>query len=825
MVSLFLGQPLVPVLAQTAPEANKPSVVQVQPWADAPFTYSSSGKTLIEVLDDFSKTFSLRLEVAGEFTSRVSGKFDRRSPTDFLDRMAGIYGFQWFVNAGTLHISRTQDAVVKAMPISGLDSSGAIRRALSELRILNEKFGYSEVVQQGLIIVSGPPAYVRLIERTLSAWPSTPGGLQVEVFRLKYASVDDRTIIYRDREIRTPGVATVLRNLLGDTVRPSGGVSVNFSPSPNPLLPQPPAAKEESPARDSGGAGTEGTSRDRNASGGIALRPSIQSDSRINAVIVRDLPDRFPMYRALIAQLDVPSSMIEIEALIIDVNKNKLEELGIAWYGTGDSGRGSIAFGNANVAPGPNTLSLFGGPAGSQVNLTAGSSVVLPNAGQFFVARVRALEQTGDASIQARPSILTAENLGAVLDLSETFYIETTSERTALVTPVTVGTSLRVTPRLVREGERLKVRLNVDIEDGQIQAQNPVGNIPTVRRGSVSTEAALSLEDSLLIGGYSSTQMVAGRDKVPLLGDIPVFGGLFSAKNQQVQSRERLFMLRARLISMAEPSTVTQSTLPAAAPVVLPTTTPAALPAPAPAAAVASPIARAEIPPVASPVPNVSLIATPAATVPSPATVTTPPTVTEAPPKPVPSDTPPLTADVIAPVQPIALPSPPATQPKTKRPEKPAATSDASTQNSAPVTASITVSSDQKGTDSSSPAASSATINQINRRVLYRQLDAWAAAWSAGDMDQFMEFYSQSFPDRKNFESRRRGVLANATKPPTVTVQVVEAQNLGPDTTQLEFVQRYSAESSKLKTNKIQVWRLEEGRLRIIEERSRTSGR
>jgi multiple sugar transport system permease protein len=80
--------------------------------------------------------------------------------------------------------------------------------------VLEPRFGWGELPEQGVVVVSGPPAYVRLIEATLAALPSAPGGQQVRVFRLKHAAVDDRIINYRDREITTPGVANILRNLV-----------------------------------------------------------------------------------------------------------------------------------------------------------------------------------------------------------------------------------------------------------------------------------------------------------------------------------------------------------------------------------------------------------------------------------------------------------------------------------------------------------------------------------------------------------------------------------------------------------------------------------
>jgi type III secretion protein C len=282
------------------------------------------------------------------------------------------------------------------------------------------------------------------------------------------------------------------------------------------------------------------------------FRPSIQADPRINAVIVQDAPERMSMYEQLIAQLDVPTPLIEIEALIIDVNTSRLAELGINWGAVGRNRSVAAGFGNVAEQVGANTLSLVGSARGAGVTPT---TAVVTGA-DYLVARLRLLEQQGDAAIQARPSILTTENLGAVIDLSETQYIQTTSERTALVTPITAGTTLRVTPRLVQDGGGPSIRLSVDIEDGQIQSGSGVGAMPSIRRGTVSTEASVKGDETLLIGGYNSLQTVKGVDKVPLLGDIPLVRGFFSSRSDTVQRRERLFLIRSSLASSSSPMAV-----------------------------------------------------------------------------------------------------------------------------------------------------------------------------------------------------------------------------------------------------------------------------
>ena len=627
------------VAAAAAWVASAPALAGPPPWPTSQFTYYADGKPLHQVLSEFAAGFSLSLDMPTGLDAPVSGRLSGMSATEFIERLAGIYGFNWFTHAGTLYISGNQDMVVRTLPSASAGSGIKLRQVLTELRVLDPRFGWGELPDQGMVVVSGPPAYVRLVEATVAAMPRVPGGMQVSVFRLKHASAEDRAITFRDRQIVTPGVANILRNLVsGNTelAMPRMGIIGNpaaaFSATASAEGAKPSAMADQGPSNATGGnagnvAGNSGgignnDSVSGNRSSGSRIRPSIQSDPRLNAIIVQDVPERLPIYQKLIATLDVPTSLIEIEAMIIDVNSNRLEELGISWNAVGLSGGLALGYGDINKPIDSNTLSLFAGPSGTGAN----TATIMANATRYFVSRLRMLEQQGDASIHARPSILTTENIGAVIDLSETFYIQTTSERTALVTPITAGTTLRVTPRLEGEGEQTVVRLNVDIEDGQIQASTTVGGTPSVRRGVVSTEASVRRDESLLIGGYNSVQTVKGKDKVPLLGDLPLLGALFSSTTNQTQRRERLFLIRTKVLGSPPASgagAVAPVLLPAAA---LPEAgTPKPVPATAPSQALAAAIAaiRASLSSAPETVAAPPAPAAPAPAAPAPAVVPT----------------------------------------------------------------------------------------------------------------------------------------------------------------------------------------------------------
>jgi len=531
----------------------------VPSWPDAPYSYYATNAPLRNVLQEVAGSFSLSLQVGSSVSGVVNGRFNAANPTEFMNRLGGVYGFNWFVYAGTLYVSGASETATRSVSAMG-GSITSMRQALEQLGVLDPRFGWGELPEQGVALVSGPPAYLDLIDRTIAAMPTGGGGQQVAVFRLKHASVNDRSIAYRNSQVITPGLATVLRNLITGS---GGGGNETLSSIAAPLRERPPvftdlvgggnagaggggANSVASSSPGSGGAPASSDAAPRASGAGrgsVRMRePTIQADARLNAIIVQDIPDRIPIYRTLIEQLDRPSTLIEIEAMIVDVNSEVISELGVTWGAR--SGNSVLGYGNLALGTSGGVL-----PVDSAATTLTPGTIGLSLSNRL-AARIRALQTDGRANILSQPSILTADNLGALIDLSDTFYIQTLGERVATVTPVTVGTSLRVTPRFIEGRNAGQVELTVDIEDGSIQEERQIDGLPTVRRSTISTLAVVGNDQTLLIGGYNSSQDSEQIDKVPLLGDIPGFGVLFSSKSKTIQRRERLFMIRPRVIAI-----------------------------------------------------------------------------------------------------------------------------------------------------------------------------------------------------------------------------------------------------------------------------------
>ncbi|MFY3008314.1 EscC/YscC/HrcC family type III secretion system outer membrane ring protein, partial [Achromobacter xylosoxidans] len=123
-------------------------------WPNVPYSYYARDENLQTLLREFAGGFSLSLQIGPNVTGTVNGKFNANTPTEFMDRLGGVYGFNWFVYAGTLFVSRTND--MKTRSVSAMGSSiSALRQALQQLGVLDPRFGWGELPDTSAMPWSG----------------------------------------------------------------------------------------------------------------------------------------------------------------------------------------------------------------------------------------------------------------------------------------------------------------------------------------------------------------------------------------------------------------------------------------------------------------------------------------------------------------------------------------------------------------------------------------------------------------------------------------------------------------------------------------------
>lgn len=575
-----LGGPCLAALALCAAVTWMPQAQAAPlPFDGSPYAYYAADTPITKMLAEFCANFGIQLQIDPGIATRVSGRLGAPSASEFLNTVTASAGLDWFHYAGTIHVTRVSERDTQVHAIARETIPG-LRSALLDLKILDERFGWAALADQGMVVVSGPPAYLELIAKTMRTVQAAPNGQQLVVWKLKYANVEDRQVTIRDKTTIVPGVKSLLQALGGARAHLAVG---NMAPQESgsrlePLKPAPSlggnaggSSTGVGQGADGGGTSSANSSPSASPDRAAPVRPqaltgrevSIEADVRLNAIVMKGPADLIAGYQTLISALDTPAGLVEIEAITIDVNKSRLEELGIDWSANARNLR--VGFGDASLPTASGVLSLG-------YRSAAAATTVVADQANALLARIRLMETTGDAYVAGKPSILTSDNLSALIDLSQTFYTKVTGERVANLTPVTVGVMLKVSPRIVTtEAGHTEIQLVIDIEDGSLVDRTGL-DLPVVQRTTISTQATIREGQSLLIGGYDTETQQNSMEKVPVLGDIPKLGALFRTTRVDQQRRKRMFLITPRIVSIGESvaSLSRPSTIPSEATVLQP---------------------------------------------------------------------------------------------------------------------------------------------------------------------------------------------------------------------------------------------------------------
>ncbi len=269
--------------------------------------------------------------------------------------------------------------------------------------------------------------------------------------------------------------------------------------------------------------------------------------------------------QAFVDSIDVPARQIMIEVQVIELEANKLLDVGFDSFQVGQRhtlGTGAFPLpGDPIVQPGvPGALRRPGVEVPDVAQEGLGiifddSSIDLSGR---FLTTLHALVREGDATVKARPKILTLDDRVSVLHLGKEVPVfrSTGVTRDAtngnLVSEVNqvstqyVGFTLNLRPR-VSGGSEDEVSLQVEVivnelgERQRVFEQDLLG-IPTVIKRQYIGQNRVKNHRPIILGGLIQEKEVESVNKIPLLADIPLLGYLFR-RTLKTQSRAEIILV------------------------------------------------------------------------------------------------------------------------------------------------------------------------------------------------------------------------------------------------------------------------------------------
>jgi general secretion pathway protein D len=322
------------------------------------------------------------------------------------------------------------------------------------------------------------------------------------------------------------------------------------------------------------GGGTSGSSQYNN--NGTVGTASITVDPNThNLVIVADA-DTMEQIRKVVASLDVPTPQVLIKVAFVEVQDSKALDLGVQGDYTGFSKNFSKLTGYTTnlsgvVSPVKESYTL-----NNNYNLpqsltgAAGNGGVYSIMGNDFTATLQAIATAGKAQILSRPSILARDGQMAEIVVGQSVYLPSSVSLSSVGTGSTattvpsingsyqnVGIQLDVTPFIGANGlvQMILVPSITSIDTstaGQVIEGASIFSsavyAPNLNKRSANTVVVTPDGQPVAIGGLISHDKSTSESKIPLLGDIPVFGNLFKFSSHSSTKNELLIFLTPHIV-------------------------------------------------------------------------------------------------------------------------------------------------------------------------------------------------------------------------------------------------------------------------------------
>ncbi|WP_241024623.1 secretin N-terminal domain-containing protein [Burkholderia sp. Ac-20365] len=291
----------------------------------------------------------------------------------------------------------------------------------------------------------------------------------------------------------------------------------------------------------------------------IVKSRDVVADEKLNVVIVRDTPDAIRMAEKLVALEDVPEPEVMLEVEVLEVQRNSMQDLGIAWpssvtftptaagstfgaisSGSGSSGSSYSSSSSSGASPALSLHDLL-----NQTSRTVGVS--------SLQATVNANRQDSNAKLLTNPRIRVRNHEKAKILIGERVpNITSTATSTGFVSQsinyLDIGLTLNVEPTIYLDDTvGIKVSLEVSSLLNQITGSSGTTAYEIGTR-TASTVLQLKNGETDVLAGLIDSQERTSGNKIPGLGQLPVLGRLFGATTDDDKNTEIVLSITPHLV-------------------------------------------------------------------------------------------------------------------------------------------------------------------------------------------------------------------------------------------------------------------------------------
>ncbi len=284
------------------------------------------------------------------------------------------------------------------------------------------------------------------------------------------------------------------------------------------------------------------------------------ADKATNSIIISSTKSAYTRLQSVIRDLDTPRKQVFVEAVILEVQVDRLRQIGSDPLQVIGSGRSGSLQGIAGFNSAPENLATIA----QAISGVAAGAATVGGVSLLNTVNVRAflnlLLSLTDTNVLSTPQVLAADNQKAKIVVGENRPFPTgqaqgiTGGTLVTIERKDVGVTLELTPQVL-ENDLIRLEIKQEITAiaenvaqtiGSGTSSIPVG--PTTTKRSMETTTIAKDQQTIVVGGLVRDNVILNERKVPLLGDIPFLGWLFRFQSRATQKLNLLVFLTPTLV-------------------------------------------------------------------------------------------------------------------------------------------------------------------------------------------------------------------------------------------------------------------------------------
>jgi general secretion pathway protein D len=522
----------------------------------------------IKFMSELSGTnFVVDQRVKGKVTIISPSKISMKEAYKVFESVLEVHGYTTVKSGEVVKIIPSPDARSKSIETMLREESSAPEdKVVTQLIPLTYadpvqiKRLFTPMVSKSSVILAYPPTNILIvtdvysnIKRLLKILkkPTVKKGKGVQQKTLTMVA-DERTntIVLLASEIDTLRIKKLIAMVDKETPRGKGKIHVYYCK--NATAEELVKVLQEVPTKEAGAA------KGKKAAPVVSGKVRISADKATNSLIIVADKEDYMVLEDVIKKLDIPRSMVYIEALIMEVDMSTSLNIGIDWTAFGKATVGGketlVGGGFAPGFPQPADLLKGGLSLGMLTEPLTIAGVTVSN----ITAIVNAVKTNDDFRILSTPQVLTTDNEEARIYVGENRPFQTRA-----TTDVSggnfesfeyrdVGKTLKITPHVTENRlVRMQVSLEISAVD-QAATLTTASTLPVTLKRTVDTTVIIKDEQTIVIGGLIDDTTTGSENKVPALGDIPLLGWLFRNTNQDSVKTNLYIFITPRVIKNPE---------------------------------------------------------------------------------------------------------------------------------------------------------------------------------------------------------------------------------------------------------------------------------